>query len=233
MNYWESDVYLSFKSFVDKEKSIDDRLSVSTLGDSALSRIARIANNEGVTIGRQDKDSFCENVHSSIYCYEPIDLKIWIDESLPWPQFRWYAAVGLGHHFTRHHYFERSSKDEWRKAAEAWATAFLASHAVVRSEGPLPSNARPSAPVKDESKSSSTSPTPRDSATKQWGAAPRNKMARRPHRCRGIKPDGSSCCIRGLGDSGFCKYHQGQGTSLASMALTIARLATETDPGGG
>lgn len=198
--YWERDPYT--KGF-----DVNDKIPAKERGPSEAHRrvirdLCHTARNEGVDLYsspdyKDEEFSPCESTGGIHYNYDPIRLKIYVRGDLPWPQYRWNLAVAVGCHFTRHHFFERDSKAEWRKHAELWATSYLASTVSWIAIHHLPNNTPPD---EEESK---TAPPPPPSKSKLD-----RRAAKRKNRCHGHTPDGEPCLSPAKRGTAFCCHHQ-------------------------
>ena len=167
-----------------------------------LNTLMLFARNEGIEVA----SSTSQNGDLCRYCVEK--REIWVDLNLPWPQHRWYLAVGLGYHFTRHHHFcyEKTDYSSWDWDAEAFATSLLANlMAQVAPRRPLPNNV-----VK----------------TKAPPRPPHLGFFRKL--CRGTKKDGSPCPLRVKGNTAYCHHHQEQSKqgSFSEISELVATLGS-------
>ena len=182
----------------------------SSIYAQSIADMLKVSRSEGFEILYSDVpyEDFCGYVGSARYGYDPESLEAWVDWNLPWPEYRWYSAVVLGHHFTRHYYFEGESREEWRKAAQAWAATYLATHTAKLTQtswSVLPRHAEKERTV------------PNPAATAQ--------LERNPIKCHGITTHGYRCHSSRLSGSAFCRHHQGQAGTAQEMAQLVASLA--------
>ena len=206
MSYWEKDPYVpeSDRSTPPTEGGR------SCLARAAVGSLMAVARNEGVEVFGDDEIDVCINTGATEYQYDPRRPEIVVRTSQPWPQARWCLAVALGHHFTRHHFYQLTDRATWKQQAEQWALSFLAAHTAEQSKHAylLPDNTR-RAPVRQ--------PRPTVQPVRSTSG---QRLHFRLGTCKGFKADGKPC--RGLRSPGsdFCRHHQG--TELPTLEDIVA-----------
>lgn len=195
-----------------------DRIGLSggmKCGEAAVNTISGLfilAANEGLAcLARPEPYGEVGCIHAK---YSPSVPQICVNKKIPWPQFRWFLAVAIGYHFTRHHHAAGGPHGPWRAAAESWATTYLATcsaNQLATSWHELPDN---SVTRKLIRKSGSAFPDP----------ASNQQREQRSSRCRGSTAPGE--CLEPVEPgTAFCCQHRAQAVSVAAMGSLVADLA--------
>ena len=193
MSYWERDPYRSEMSEKEDDSSKRQR---SELAQKAFDAMFAVARNENLEVlGFEDLERPCINTGATTYQYDPRRPEIVVCISQPWPQVRWSFAVALGHHFTRHHFYQLSDRAVWRQQAEQWAISFLAANTAENSRYPgcLPDNTE-----REPVRRPEEPPEPPGRPTKFRVT------------CKATRPNGKPCRNHPTPGTPFCRHHQEQ-----------------------
>ena len=207
MSYWEHDPFGPERDY----ETPPTKGGRSELTQKAISSLIAAARNEGVEVCGGKRIEPCINTGSTQYHYDPRHPEIVVDITQPWPQARWFLAVALGHHFTRHHFYQLSDRAVWRQQAEQWAVTFLATHTAEHSRyyDLLPDNT-----VRGQK------PKP---VTKKPSKPPERARKRRTT-CKANRRNGKPCRNYPTPGTAFCRHHQGQEAHLSTLADIVGGL---------
>ena len=127
--FWEA--FVPFQAGFDRPSHAKP-IGMSGLAQMILEELLDLALHEGVMIELvRYRWQYPENAGPEAYpVYDKWAPSITIDLTRDWVQVRWQLAFGLGLHFTSHIFDERGY-DDWERAAETWATQYLATRTAV------------------------------------------------------------------------------------------------------
>lgn len=194
---------------------------LSELASEAIESLFRVLRNEGLTFYPDGDGQHCPDTGGTSYQYSPTKRELSVRASLPWPQARWYLAVAVGHHFTRHNFFEMRSQEEWRKQAEQWAITFLANVTEQRARLSIPDNSGKW--TRNRSDSRKEVPPPKKQTRDRVKA-----------KCKATKSNGKRCRAYRTPGTAFCQHHQNQQAELPTLADVLNELveSSRQDSGG-